>query len=444
MRIRSIITCLLVLAILGAAANAQNRVIARDPAGLVDLQNICTGILGLQLCKVVEPIGDPQSQLYLVAPGLIGDVDQLLEFLLALLLPKGGAAELDRLLQLPGFPSFPSWSAPPSLCDVTPVNYYGTTAWHGYVSQPAVGIIRLTKAQNYFHTSGKGVVAVIDTGVDPNHPVLHRVLVPGYDFTRNQQGGSELRDLTNPGNIGQNGSPYQVNESAMAVLDGDGCNLLSHTKYKGFGHGTMVSGIVHLVAPTASIMPLKAFHADGSGNLSDILRAIYYGVANGANTINMSFDISTYSAELDKANQYAAQQGVVSVASVGNDGKAVMVYPAGLQNVMGIASTTNNDTVSSFSNYGQPPVWVGSPGEGIVTTYPFATYAAGWGTSFSAPFVSGTAALLGQIASNLDQGSASQAVSHAKNIYSSEVGYGRLDVYQAAGAWCKVSGCPEN
>ena len=442
MRIRSIITCLLALAIGGASANAQNQVIARDPAGLEDLQNLCTGILGIQLCTVVEPIGDPQSQVYLVAPGLIGDVDQLLQFLLGLLLPRGGAAEVDRLLQLPGFPTSPSWNAPPSLDDVTPVYYYGTTVWHGYVSQPAVGIIRLNKARSYFKTSGKGIVAVIDTGVDPTQPALQRVLLPGYDFTRNQKGGSELSDLASPGNINENASPYQVNQSTVAMVNGNGSGLLSETQYKSFGHGTMVSGIVHLVAPTASIMPLKAFHADGSGKLSDILRAIYYGVKNGASTINMSFDVSTYSAELDKANQYAAQQAVVSVASVGNDGKAVMVYPAGLQNVMGIASTSNNDTISSFSNYDQPPVWVGSPGEGIVTTYPFATYASGWGTSFSAPFVSGTVALLRQI-NKLNQASASQAVSHAKYI-NSELGYGRLDVYQAASAWCQVSGCPEH
>jgi subtilisin family serine protease len=432
-----------VLAIWGASANAQNQVIARDPGGLEDLQNLCRGILGLQLCTVVEPIGDPQSQVYVVAPGLISDVDQLLEFLLGLLLPKGGNAELDQLLELPGFAGSPSWTAPASLYDVIPVNYYGTTVWHGYVSQPAVGIIRLTKARSYFRTSGQGIVAVIDTGVDPTHPALQRVLLSGYDFTRNQEGGSELNDLTNPGNIDENASPYQVNQSTMAVVDGNGFSLLSQTQYKAFGHGTMVSGIVHLVAPTAYIMPLKAFHADGSGNLSDILRAIYYGVENGANAFNMSFDISTYSAELDKANRYAAQQGVVSVASVGNDGKAVMVYPAGLHNVMGIASTTNDDTISSFSNYGQPPVWVGSPGEGIVTTYPFATYAAGWGTSFSSPFVSGTVGLLREINTNLKQASASQAVSHAKYI-NSELGYGRLDVYQAGAAWCQVSGCPEN
>ena len=172
MRTRCVTTALLILVIWGGSANAQTRIIARDTLGLQDLQNICTGILGIQLCTVVEPIGDPQAQVYLVAPGLISDVDQLLEFLLGFLLPNGGGAELDQILQLPHFTSPPSWTVPPSLYDVTPVNYYGTPVWHGYVSQPAVGIIRLVKAQNSFRLSGKGMVAIIDTGVDPTHPAL--------------------------------------------------------------------------------------------------------------------------------------------------------------------------------------------------------------------------------------------------------------------------------
>jgi len=67
-----------------------------------------------------------------------------------------------------------------------------------------------------------------------------------------------------------------VNQSTAAVLDPwSGANF-SQPQYAAFGHGTMVAGIVHLVAPTARIMPLKAFRADGSGYLSDVLRAIYF------------------------------------------------------------------------------------------------------------------------------------------------------------------------
>jgi len=199
----------------------------------------------------------------------------------------------------------------------------------------------------------------------------------------------------------------------------------------------MVSGIIHLVAPTAEIMPLKAFHADGTGMLSDVLRAIYYATQHGANILNMSFDFTSSSRELGNAVDYAASHGVISVASVGNDGAQVIVYPAGFSNVMGVASTTNDDQLSAFSNYGQPPVWVGAPGEGIVTLYPFGTYAAGWGTSFSAPLVSGTAALLLNVNNGLNQQSAALAISHAFSI-SPSVGKGRLDVYKAVG--CTVSG----
>src|SRR5260370_17273116 len=105
----------------------------------------------------------------------------------------------------------------------------------------------------------------------------------------------------------------------------------------------------------------------------------------------MSFDTKTSSVELQKALDYANQQGVICAASAGNDGQGppLLVYPAALQNdVMGVASTSDSDVRSSFSNYGDAIVWVAAPGEAIVTTYPFSTYSAAWGTSSTAPFVS--------------------------------------------------------
>jgi subtilisin family serine protease len=296
-------------------------------------------------------------------------------------------------------------------------------------------IIGLSNTQNTFNVKGAGIVAVIDTGIDPSHPVLKNSLVPGYDFTRNLDGeGNETADVilsstptvSNATWVNQQ-SAANVDQSTAAVVDGN-------PGYSAFGHGTMVAGIVHLVAPGASLMPLKAFRADGTGYNSDIIRAIYFAVFHNANVLNMSFNLAGYSLEVKKAVDFAAFKGLISVAAAGNSGREILVYPAAFSSVMGVASTTNDDQRSSFSNYGNALVWVAAPGEGIVTTYPFATYAAGWGTSFSAPFVSGVAALMLDVESSCNEPESAQAMAHAK-LLDQTLGYGRLDSYQAILAW---------
>ena len=135
-------------------------------------------------------------------------------------------------------------------------------------------------------------------------------------------------------------------------------------QYADFGHGTMVAGLIHLIAPKAKILPLKAFRADGTGYTSDILRAIYSAMLQHANVLNMSFTLAAYSQEVATALSLATLTGTVSVAAAGNSGQNQLAYPAGLWNVLGIGSTTNDDQLSSFSNYGPQLVWIGAPGEG--------------------------------------------------------------------------------
>lgn len=226
----------------------------------------------------------------------------------------------------------------------------------------------------------------------------------------------------------------QVNQRTVAVLDQRTVAVLDGSQYTAFGHGTMTAGIVHLVAPQAGIMPLKAFAPNGSGYDSDILRAIYYAVRNGAKVLNMSFDYTSCSQELANAIKYANSNGVISVASAGNDGQQIAVYPGALPGVIDVASTSNQDTQSVFTNYGAPPVWLAAPGEGVVTTYPWGTYAAGWGTSFSAPFVSGTAALMLGRNGGCSTSAVASGLAHADNIADPQLGHGRLDTYAAVQA----------
>src|SRR5262249_26561522 len=105
-----------------------------------------------------------------------------------------------------------------------------------------------------------------------------------------------------------------------------------------FGHGTMIAGIIHLVAPEAVIMPMKAFDAGGTSSLWNLVRAINDAVADGADVINLSFSSASNSKLLNKALQAARSQGVVIVASAGNDDTSTPTFPAALPFVMGVAS----------------------------------------------------------------------------------------------------------
>jgi len=314
------------------------------------------------------------------------------------------------------------------LWDRTSMSYYGSTAWQSYLRQPAAGIIRVRDTHCDLRSTGGGVVAVIDTGVDLDHPTLKPFLVQGVDFTGGTGNGDEKNGVTQATTAVLDGTNW-VNGSTAAGLDQATTAVLDDPKQAAFGHGTMVAGVVHLVAPSAKIMPVKAFKSDGTAFTSDILRAIYYSVNKGAKVLNMSFSRPTPSLEMKLALDYAALRGVVTVASAGNEGTSQLRYPAAYDNVIGVAATTNDDVRSSYSNYGSQLVTAAAPGDGVITTYPWGTFAATWGTSFSTPMVSGAAALLVGIQGNASPTQVTAAVKKAKPL-TSDLGAGRLQLYQ--------------
>jgi subtilisin family serine protease len=363
------------------------------------------------------------------------------------------AIEEDRTLSTPEVNAAPSLNQSTTaildqISTRTVISYFGQTLPTFYAAQPALTQLDLTNAQQKLGAVGAGIVAIIDTGIDPNHPVLKNSIVAGFDFTRNIPGNaSEFADLDQSTTAILDQSTTAIldqsttaildglgvavlNQSTTAILDQSTTAILDTTKLPAaFGHGTMVAGIVHLAAPSAQIMPLKAFTADGHGDLADIVRAIYYAADHGCSVINMSFSLSDPSPSLKEAIGYAQDAGCISIASTGNTGLAAVGYPAATPKVIAVASEDATGNRSLFSTFGTP-TWVAAPGEQIVTTYPGNHWAVVSGTSFSAPFVSGGAALLKQFAGGSGYSKISKAFS-LRRKYTSDLGYGNADLGQS-------------
>ena len=208
------------------------------------------------------------------------------------------------------------------------------------------------------------IVAVVDSGLDLNHPEFAGRIVAGYDF------------------VNLDDDPADDN-----------------------GHGTHVTGIVAMaidgvgsagMCPSCSIMPLKVLNANNSGQWSAVARAILYATDHDARIINLSLGSSTYSSTIAEAIAYARDRAVIVVASAGNRASGARYYPAALDGVLAVAATDVDDEQWPQSNYG---AWVdlAAPGVSIYSTFVqdgVPTYRALTGTSMAVPFVSGLAALV--------------------------------------------------
>jgi subtilisin family serine protease len=428
-------------------ASAQDRYLIRAP--ISEIGNIAAR----HHLDIIRSFEGSAANLHLVAAPVGADIERTMQDLQADASVQG--VEPDFPINLPEAPpgaplrnmGLPD---PAPLSDHTLVQYYGTSAWDAYINQPAAFVINVAQAHNF--ATGSGTVAYLDTGVDFGESVLANSLVQGYDFTRNIPGGSEIADISqstdsildqstdsildqSTDSILDQKSALVLSQSTTAILDQSTDSILDQNPSllpSAFGHGTMVAGLIHLVAPTAKIMPVKVFTGTGTSTLSNIVAGIYWAVDHGASVINMSFSATASSQDLQTAINFANSQGIICVAAAGNNGEQIMVYPAGYHSaVMGVASTNNQDIRSTFSNYGNNLVTVAAPGEAVVTLYPGNNYAEGWGTSFSAPLVAGGAALLVQLGGNhVNEAQAAQAISQAVPV-GQGLGAGELNLPQA-------------
>ncbi len=276
----------------------------------------------------------------------------------------------------------------------TIIHVDGDGAGGHFREQAALDIMRVTEAQLIADGSGI-VVAVIDTGVDATHPELANV-GEGYDFVDDDDDPSEV---------------------------GGG---------EGFGHGTMVAGLITLIAPGVTIMPIRAFGPDGRGTTVDIARAIRFAAHHGADIVNLSFGTVDQPQAIRGAINYARSRAIL-VASAGNEDADVAQYPASDNQVVAVASTDLEDHKALFSNYGFH-INVSAPGVHIVSAYPGGGYATGDGTSFSTAFISGAIALIMSAGSRDPVKAIENAAVDIDDLnpdYRGLLGRGRLDVYAA-------------
>jgi subtilisin family serine protease len=247
-------------------------------------------------------------------------------------------------------------------------------------------------------TRGAGMrVAVLDTGVDFNHPALRSRLMPGRDFVDGDNDASES------GGAGRSG----------------------------WGHGTHVAGLVLLAAPEARVVPYRVLDPDGRGHVWAIAEALLYaadpdgeGVTpDGAHVINLSLGTTEPTRMLDVAVELATCSddddeeddddysdpgfsqdqercnlygGSVVVAAAGNGASSTeRQYPAaeGAAGALSVAASQAASRVASFSNRG-PWIQIAAPGQGITSTLPGGGYGVWSGTSMAAPLASGVAALV--------------------------------------------------
>jgi subtilisin family serine protease len=323
-----------------------------------------------------------------------------------------------------------------------------------YAGQPAFKLVHADKALGF--SKGRGVViADINARVDYAHPALIGHLTGGYDFVAERgSGGASLNqssasfldqssagflDQSSAGFLDQSSAGFLdqstagfLDQSSASFLDQSSAGFLDMTS-PAHGHGTFCAGLLAAVAPDAMIMPLRVFDDTGNADAFSIARAVRYAADHGANVINMSFGMTSESGAVKAAIKFALDHNIAVVASAGNSNTGAPQFPASVKDVMGVAATDLKDKKASFSNFGSD-VFVDAPGVNIISAYPGGFYAIASGTSFSAPLVSGEAALI--LAAQMkdagkDVAAGTVNIDSANPGFAGELGSGRIDMLKA-------------
>lgn len=269
--------------------------------------------------------------------------------------------------------------------------------------------------------AGGGVtVAVLDTGVDADHPFLAESILPnGMNIV------DDTSDISDSGN----------------GLDDDGDGAVDEMT----GHGTHVSGVLIQVAPAADILPVKVLDSDGIGDAFFIAAGIYYALEQDVDALNLSLGSTFQSRTVTEAVGAATAQGAPVVAAAGNSGvEEPAEYPASDEVAVSVAATDPSGAKADFSNF-SAQVDLSAPGVDIASTYPDDRFVSITGTSAAAPMVTGSIVLLigqnselspesvfEQLAAGADPIPATGAASDGK------AGAGRLNV--GASIDCSVRG----
>ena len=310
-------------------------------------------------------------------------------------------AELDSLAQINFIPNDPLYNSTGSTW-----NFPFDEMWAAK---------RIHSEQAWDSSLGEGIViAIIDTGVDYNHPDLwDNIWVdPKLASDQNKDGKINLDDIDTNHN-------HKIEDSEMnRNYIGYDFDAKDSTPKDYNRHGTSIAGVAAAsgnnsegitgTAPKAKIMVLKAVNDSGSGRYSNLAKAVIYAADKGAHITNSSWD-GLNSRTISNAYKYAYQKGLVNIASAGNQNiNAKSNTPANLPSTITVGATEPlKDERAGFSNYGSVVV-ISAPGAYVTTTLselgpgnasrfvgnPPYQYWYVSGTSIASPHVAGVVALM--------------------------------------------------